>query len=133
MLLLGESGSGKSDLALRLIHAGATLIGDDQVELTRRGAGLSVSPVASLKGLLEVFGLGIIEMPYVRSSTVKLCVELVGRESIERLPLPQKIRMHGVSLPLLKLHAFDVSAVEKIFSAWKALHGGTMKSGSFIT
>jgi len=34
ILLRGEPGSGKSDLALRLIHEGAKLISDDRVELT---------------------------------------------------------------------------------------------------
>ncbi|MEC8006219.1 MAG: serine/threonine protein kinase, partial [Pseudomonadota bacterium] len=35
VLLRGPSGSGKSDLALRLIDGGATLVGDDQLELSR--------------------------------------------------------------------------------------------------
>ena len=34
ILLRGEPGSGKSDLALRLIHEEAKLISDDRVELT---------------------------------------------------------------------------------------------------
>ena len=37
VLLRGPSGSGKSDLALRLIDAGARLVADDQSELSRRG------------------------------------------------------------------------------------------------
>ena len=39
ILLRGEPGSGKSDLALRLIHEGAKLISDDRVELTYKKAG----------------------------------------------------------------------------------------------
>ena len=34
ILLQGEPGCGKSDLALRLIHEGAKLISDDRVKLT---------------------------------------------------------------------------------------------------
>ena len=43
VLLRGASGSGKSDLALRLIDAGARLVADDQSELYRRGDVLKVA------------------------------------------------------------------------------------------
>ena len=54
ILVVGPSGSGKSDLVLRLISRGFELVADDQVTITD---GI-VSGPANLAGLLEVRGLG---------------------------------------------------------------------------
>ena len=62
VLLRGPSGSGKSDLALRLIDAGARLVADDQSELSRRGDVLMVRAPATIAGLIEVRGLGILRL-----------------------------------------------------------------------
>ena len=52
VLLRGPSGSGKSDLALRLIDSGAMLVGDDQLQLSRMGDQLIVRPPDLLSGQL---------------------------------------------------------------------------------
>jgi serine kinase of HPr protein (carbohydrate metabolism regulator) len=49
VLLRGPSGSGKSDLALRLIDGGARLVADDQTELTRTANGLIARSPAWLR------------------------------------------------------------------------------------
>ena len=59
VLLIGPPGSGKSDLALRLIDRGALLIADDQVALTEVDGVLHASAPAATAGLIEVRGLGI--------------------------------------------------------------------------
>ncbi|MEZ0279767.1 HPr kinase/phosphorylase, partial [Methyloceanibacter sp.] len=65
ILLCGPSGCGKSDLALRLITTlDARLVADDQVTVERRGSMLVGLAPASLRGLFEVRGLGIVRMDY---------------------------------------------------------------------
>ena len=66
VLLTGASGRGKSDLALRLIDRGAVLIADDQVQLTVDDARLLASPPAAIAGLVEIRGIGIVELPRPR-------------------------------------------------------------------
>ena len=65
VLLRGAPGSGKSDLALRLLgqaHLDAWLVADDQVQLSRRGNELWAQAPASIASLIEVRGLGIIRL-----------------------------------------------------------------------
>ena len=65
-LLLGESGAGKSDLALRLIAAGAQLVADDRVELSVESNRLIARAPANLAGLIEIRNVGIIALPSAR-------------------------------------------------------------------
>ncbi|WP_040850329.1 HPr kinase/phosphorylase, partial [Nitrospirillum viridazoti] len=62
VLLRGASGSGKSDLALRLVDAGALLVADDQVALAADPTATLLTATAPerLAGLIEVRGLGIL-------------------------------------------------------------------------
>lgn len=97
VLLLGPSGSGKSDLALRLIdHAGrgigtraieARLVADDQVMLTREGDHLIASAPERISGLLEVRGLGIVRVATAGPVRLGLAVVLAGADDIERYPI----------------------------------------------
>src|SRR5690349_5084103 len=61
VLLIGPPGSGKSDLALRLLYQGFQLIADDQVAIEDGIA----KPPAALAGLLEVRGLGIVRFAHM--------------------------------------------------------------------
>ncbi len=97
VLLLGPSGSGKSDLALRLMDQpgrgiGATvmeagLVADDQVLLTRKGNNLIASAPERLAGLLEVRGLGIVRVATAGPVRLGLAVSLAAAENIERYPV----------------------------------------------
>src|SRR6478752_5882906 len=62
VLITGPSGSGKSDLALRLLDRGFTLVSDDQTILKKDGTRLIASTPMTIAGKLEVRGLGIIDM-----------------------------------------------------------------------
>jgi serine kinase of HPr protein (carbohydrate metabolism regulator) len=115
-LLLGPSGSGKSDLALRLVmdHS-ARLVADDQVMIERRRDRLIASPPAPLAGLIEVRGLGILRMPHRASAALGFAMVLVDRDEVERLPEAEEgVEYLGVALPLLRLAPFDASAPHKV-------------------
>lgn len=116
-LLLGPSGSGKSDLALRLVmDQAARLVADDQVTIARRLDRLVASPPAALAGLIEVRGLGIVRLAHRARVILGLAVVLVPPERIERLPEPEGegVEYLGVTLPLLRLAPFEASAPHKV-------------------
>jgi len=119
VLLRGEPGCGKSDLALRAMDAGcAMLVADDRVELAPcDGAELWAAPPPALAGLIEVRGLGIVRRSYRRRARVRLVVDLVPREAVERLPEQRRVAIAGVELPLHSLWAFDLSALAKLRTA----------------
>jgi HPr kinase/phosphorylase len=106
VLLIGPSGSGKSDLALRLLDRGFALVADDRVDIDD---GIASAP-AALAGLLEVRGLGIVRLPFVRNARLALVAEL--GPSPQRLPVPD--RHTGLGLPLIRLDGAAASAPERI-------------------
>lgn len=115
VLIRGPSGSGKSDLALRLIEAGAVLVADDQVAVEPRGGALRASAPAALRGLLEVRGVGIVPMDSLDSAPVGLVVDLVPIDAVERLPEPgAAAAIAGVAIPRLALFAFEAAAPAKV-------------------
>lgn len=114
VLLRGPSGSGKSDLALRLIAGGATLVADDYVALKKDGQGLKASPPSKIAGKMEIRGIGVTDFKSRENVPVTLIVDLVPRDHVARLPEDETTGIAGVSLPVFKLHAFDASTPEKI-------------------
>ena len=110
VLLRGPSGSGKSDLALRLIDAGARLVADDQSELSRRGDALIVRAPATIAGLLEVRGLGILRLEALAEAPVGLIADLVRPDRIERLPPRRTGAILGITVPLIEVAPFEASA-----------------------
>jgi serine kinase of HPr protein (carbohydrate metabolism regulator) len=119
VLLRGPSGSGKSDLALRLIETGsddvrASLIADDQTRLLRAGNHLIASAPPALRGLLEVRGIGPVSRPAAAPAPVALLIVLVPRAEVPRLPEPRFESFLEIAVPGLALHAFDHSATAKV-------------------
>jgi RNase adaptor protein for sRNA GlmZ degradation len=125
VLLRGPSGSGKSDLALRLIAEGARLIADDQTVLTLRDGRILASAPASIAGKLEVRGLGIQRVPSLGEAPLALIVDLVGPGAVERLPEGQSEELLGVLLPRFALDPFTASAPAKLRLALKGLEAET--------
>lgn len=115
-LLLGPSGSGKSDLALRLVmDQGARLVADDQVAVARRMNQLVASPPRNLAGLIEVRGVGILRLTHRAHAALGLAVVLVAPDEVERLPAADDgVEYLGVALPLLRLAPFEASAPHKV-------------------
>jgi HPr kinase/phosphorylase len=127
VLLLGPSGSGKSDLLLRLIDRGFVLIADDQVECEIDAASGPVAKAPpALAGLLEVRGFGLVRMPHAPARLV-LAVQLgVG----ERLPAPKFLP--DLDLPVITMDASAASAPERIALALDCLQGRIgMVAGAF--
>lgn len=116
VLLTGKSGSGKSDLALRLImRYGARLIADDRTDIEVKDGRLKLSAPENIKGLLEVRGIGIQKVPFDQEGKAALWVALTtNSKEIERLPQESFVEVEGVKLPAIKLNAFEASAPEKI-------------------
>lgn len=114
VLLRGASGSGKSDLALRLVDDGAALVADDQTCLTRRGAELWAAAPDPLKDLMEVRGIGIVRVPALAAAPVALLVDLVREADVERCPEADAESLLGVTVPRLRLDARTASAPAKV-------------------
>jgi HPr kinase/phosphorylase len=114
IVLLGPSGSGKSDLALRLIDRGARLVADDQLTVERRGDRLLGRPAEALAGLLEVRGYGIVKLPWLAACRLGLAVGLDPVGPLPRLPEPESYDLLGVRLPYLRLDPRAASACAKI-------------------
>ena len=112
VLIAGPSGSGKSDLALRLIDRGAVLVADDRTRVWRDGDRLFAGAPATISGKLEVRGLGIVEMEWTSGVPVALCVLLGGE--LDRLPSPRTRMIAGVDLPELLLDPRPAAAPIKV-------------------
>jgi serine kinase of HPr protein (carbohydrate metabolism regulator) len=112
VLFEGLSGTGKSDLALRLIDRGATLISDDYTLLVRSGDVLLARNPGAMAGKLEVRGLGIMTMPHVDDVAVSLVVRLGGEPM--RMPERRVRRIAGIPVREVALDAFQASAPIKV-------------------
>ena len=121
VLIRGASGTGKSDLALRLCAAGWRLVGDDYVRLWRSGDGVFAAPAEPLQGRIEIRGLGIRPLVWRAPVRVVLAVEAVAPDAVERLPEPAVTTLAGTDIPLLRLALLEASSVAKVAAAMGAL------------
>ena len=113
ILISGRSGSGKSDLALRLIDRGADLVSDDYTIVRRVGGKLVASAPENIRNKLEIRGLGILEFQTVTDASVCLMVEL--STEVERMPeMPGSIAIAGVQVPSIRLSSLEPSAPVKV-------------------
>jgi HPr kinase/phosphorylase len=127
VLLLGPPGSGKSDLALRLIWEGWALVADDQCVLrVVEGNALRAEAPPPLRGMLEVRGLGIFAgLPVAGPEAIlRLAVRLAPPEAVPRLPSPAVWTSEaGASLPEVALDGAAASAPAKVAFALDAAVG----------
>jgi len=122
VLIEGESGAGKSDLALRLIAHGALLVADDQTDVRIAGTALRACAPGAISGLIEARGVGIVPAPIKLATTLRLAVALV-RGPVERMPEPSRWSLPGggPSIPLVALCAFEPSTAEKLRRALESV------------
>jgi HPr kinase/phosphorylase len=120
VLILGASGAGKSSVALQLLAMGAKLVADDRVDLFEQEDVLWAGAPASLAGLIEARGLGIVTLPYAQSARIALAVQLGANAArcphheVYEPPTPLAVRAKP---PLLRLSAQDAAIAEKIVLA----------------
>jgi serine kinase of HPr protein (carbohydrate metabolism regulator) len=113
VLITGASGAGKSDLALRLLDRGFTLVSDDQTVVRRDGDRLVASAPPQIAGKLEVRGIGILDVETTTDVPVALLVEL--SVAMDRLPDETRERsVLGLALPLVTIDAMTASAPAKV-------------------
>lgn len=120
VLLVGASGSGKSDLALRLIDSGATLVSDDAVAVTVSAMGPMLSVAPNIEGRIEVRGVGICTIEYIASAPLRLIAMLT--DNVERMPHSDFSEdICGFDAPLINVSAFESSAALKVTYALRCI------------
>lgn len=125
ILLRGPSGSGKSDLAWRLMQPpfSAQLVADDQTRMENIEGELVARCPQPLQGLLEMRGLGLVSLPFLDCAPLHLVVDLVSRDEMPRMPEPTFTALCGVTLPSIALHAFDPTTPDKVRLAANLIAG----------
>ena len=113
VLLIGPSGSGKSDLALRLIDSGATLISDDQTICQRRNDEIFLFPHKKINGLIEVRGVGIIKVPFIEDVKLKMIVQLIDKQP-ERIPVREEKKFLDLNIKFIKIIGKEASSTVKV-------------------
>ena len=113
VLLMGPSGSGKSDLALRLIDRGAVLVSDDYTALSRADDMLLASPPQTIAGKMEIRHIGIVHLSCAMHVPVALAIMLEDRP--ERMPDElATATLLGVEVPRVALPGLEASAPIKV-------------------
>jgi serine kinase of HPr protein (carbohydrate metabolism regulator) len=135
VLLLGDSGAGKSDVALRLIAAGAKLVSDDQTMLFTERGRVWAEAAPNLEGKMEIRGLGIMRVDKAPSSPVVLAVRL-AEGAVARMPEPDVYALPpglqaDVKVPLVMLNADEASTPAKIAAAAAGIVRGAFVAGAF--
>ena len=115
ILIVGSSGSGKTELALALLshwraqRRFARLVCDDQVLVaTHRGRLVGRAP-ASIAGLAEARSYGIAAIAHEPAAVIDLVVDLVGAKKVARMAEPAAIVLAGTSMPLLRQPCRDTA------------------------
>ncbi len=133
VMIRGESGAGKSDIALQLLESSgnglvgmiihAHLIADDQTQLERRGDKIYASAPATIRGLIEVRGQGILPVATVDNVVLALVVDLKPEHDIERLPGEDTLSTELLGLPIARvsIDPSKPSAAARVRVAWGRL------------
>jgi HPr kinase/phosphorylase len=120
IIILGKSGTGKSDITYRLIcNHGAKLVSDDHIIIEKNENELVAKTVENIKGLIEIRNIGIIKTDYLEKTNIKLIIELEEKENLERMPENEFLEINNIKIKKIKLNAFEQSSELKIITALK--------------
>ena len=116
IMIVGDSGSGKSDLALRMImQKRAKLVADDRTEIEIKKGKIYAYCPTNIKDMIEVRGVGVMSMKAKKSTRVSLVVELVDDiKKIERIPQKETFFFADATVEKIKLYPFEISAIDKL-------------------
>lgn len=133
ILILGASGSGKSELALDLIDQcrmrgkPAMLIGDDRLFVEKRPDGIYASVPETIAGLVEVRGSGVHQIDHQPEGRIDFAVRLAEPEKALRMAENAPVEvLPGIVLPCLDLPQRGFSATRAVL-ARLGLYGGVHK------
>ena len=122
VLIQGDSGSGKSDLALRLLDQGFVLVADDRTCIWASGGRLFGACPPAIEGLIEARGLGLVRAPTLRQVEIRLAALCAAPR--DRMPDPEAAPLAGLTIPRLRLSALEASAPGKLRRAILSLGAG---------
>lgn len=117
VLLRGPSGSGKSDLALRLLNRrdfDILLVADDQVHIDHRDDGLWAVAPNEITNMIEVRGVGLVSANIMAEVRLRLVLDLCALECVPRMPQESFCTINGVTLPCYLCAPFEASAPDKV-------------------
>jgi serine kinase of HPr protein (carbohydrate metabolism regulator) len=114
LLVHGPPGSGKSDLLVRLAEQSARLVADDWVLLNGDQGNLHAFAQAALAGKVELRGISVLTVLFVRTVRLVMVVDLVSGTAVPRLPAPATCTYEGVVLAVLALAPFETSTPAKL-------------------
>jgi HPr kinase/phosphorylase len=129
VMFIGPPGGGKSQLSLRLIHRGAWLVADDQTALMLKNGAVVTACPATIRGLLEIRGLGIVKAPAAEGAVLKLVVDLdpIARAAASdpRMPFAATWKApdfgppgcNPIHIPCVQIDAFRPDAAEAVIAA----------------
>jgi serine kinase of HPr protein (carbohydrate metabolism regulator) len=103
------------------------LVADDQViltkDLSRAHPRLVATAPPTLRGRLEVRGVGILEVAAATEAEIVLIADLLREGTIERFPDPwPKVGLLGLEVPVIRLFPFENSSPLKLVTALTMAH-----------
>jgi len=126
ILVMGDSGAGKSDLALQMMDRGAALIADDYTEISAVDDQLHMRAPKTTEGLMEIRGIGLVKIENrVATSRLGLLVRLIERTEINRFPEHDYKTFMGQNIAYLQLSIAETSCAAKLAMTCRLLAAGT--------
>jgi serine kinase of HPr protein (carbohydrate metabolism regulator) len=123
ILILGPSGSGKSELALDLIDqcrqrsVPAVLVADDRLVLEKRNGAVWARVPPTIAGLIEVRGAGIYRLDFRAEAEMHMAVRLVDAAVAQRMPEDTPVEVtQGIALPCMALPRRSFAAVRAVLA-----------------